>query len=1477
MPHINRIRVNNVKYNFGTQFYDDFMMRFSCKNTIYDLANGGGKSVLMLLLLQNLIPNCTLDDKQPVEKLFRTNEGSSVIHSMIEWRLSDVHVKDGFKYMLTGFCARKAKEQGEEEEQSREKNGTSIEYFNYCIFYRNFNDNDIKNFPLSNNGERITFTGLKNYLKSLQKNDFNFDVKIFERKGDYQRFIAEYGLYESEWEIIRGINKTEGHVRTYFETNYKTTRKVVEDLLIEEIIEKSFKNKYSDDDSEGNLAETLLNIKDKLLELSQKKEEINNYDHQIEIIDGFAGRVNSILKLYSGIEDAFLRLKKAYNSLEDAEVKNRNELERVKAGRADILSEKNNVALKVDTAKVLVDMKEVERLEESYDSETRKLETIEEEIQGYIERLNLLEGGNYYLEYVQYKKEFDKLKLVMDNILKDNSVIVNNLKELVAVKRIADEDFISRVSEEIERESQSADKEEKSLKELLEENTRLENQIAIATYQIETYEKKISEIESKISEKKGRTSLLLPTDARRMLREAKEKEEGLNNAFSECRLKQEEVRNRIIDYNVLLHEKNFRLAEAEKEKEKITASRNQMLNSFEKLKKIKEVYGEEDIEKLTASVSKIYRNMVSAINDINGEIRKKEEEIKALELGKPFAEPENINELLDYIRRYHCKNAITGVQYLTEMEAGKVEAVLNINPVIPYGIIVPENFTQVTLDARIKEIVRDSGGIIIINGETMDLESQEVIPSSGVAFIAGEVDFEPVKIQEHLKVAKAELDELNKAFIRKSENEQVVKEDYIFLLSPEVRGETVENPEEKNAKICEDIKDLLNEIKDIKENISDTKKSEDKINEEMNSLMNQMREIKEETVILSEIITLLDEFSALENDIKKNKEIKILCEKELKDSKARYDAANNMHKQRQARIRAKKETIDILSKEWTEKYKTYFDEGIYSRMKSNPENMKSLMTDNLDVELNALLESMKKDNAQVSDKEKLLNNYQTSMERSLSHIDYMGADVKIYENLYKNNELIHTSNQELSQIKGENIALRDKEKDIRRTLMDIRSEKDKLQGKINHEVATINEKYGEFNKDLIKNEEIHTFLNENEAILSELETRNTEFTALIKECEGKAVNLSILRRDVTKLMSKSDVKPDTGAGILDSDKDVEKECREISEKLDGFIEEKYKRAEEFEKEMSLLTDTLKKLNAHELASEIRMNVSMPADLSETRELIDMLKETNEYIGLEKQRVVRGLDDMQIIKDNFENQCIQSCVNIKTELDRLSKLSRITMDNETIPVINLKIPYVKEESYKERMSEYIDRVAKATDRYESADEKLKYIRNNLCWKKMFSVIVTDMNAIRLNLYKRERIADQSRFLPYEEAVGSTGQSQGIYIQFLISIINYISSINSRNADASRLKKVIFIDNPFGAAKDVYIWEPIFKLLKANNVQLIVPARGATPAITGRFDVNYVLGQKMCEGRQQTVVVDYFSNVNNEEMDYTTLSFEQTALF
>ena len=169
--------------------------------------------------------------------------------------------------MTTGFCARKAKDTdsdqlavpGTPETASQTpdtKDSASIEYFNYCIFYRDYNDNDIVNLPLQNSKERITFSGLKNYLKDLSKRNLNLKVYIFERKGEYQRFISRYGLFESQWEIIRGINKTEGHVRTYFETHYKTTRKVVEDLLIEEIIEKAFLVKTEQNDVNEDMAKT---------------------------------------------------------------------------------------------------------------------------------------------------------------------------------------------------------------------------------------------------------------------------------------------------------------------------------------------------------------------------------------------------------------------------------------------------------------------------------------------------------------------------------------------------------------------------------------------------------------------------------------------------------------------------------------------------------------------------------------------------------------------------------------------------------------------------------------------------------------------------------------------------------------------------------------------------------------------------------------------------------------------------------------------------------------------------------------------------------------------------------------------------------------------------------------------------------------------------------------------------------------------
>lgn len=453
MPQINRIRVNNVKYNFGTQVYDDFVMRFNCQNTIYDLANGGGKSLLMLLLMQNMLPNCTLDDKQPIEKLFRQGSGNTCIHSLVEWKLDPCYQKDGFRFMTTGFCARKGRGTDDENQDGQEQTAAptaSVEYFNYCIFYREFGDNDIKNLPLVSNGERITYNGLKAYLRDLEKGGYKYVVKIFDRKGDYQSFISNYGIYESAWEIVRGINKTEGHVRTYFESNYKTSRKVVEDLLIEEIIQKSFNNKLSVDNDEGMMAQTLMDIKDKLVELSKKHSQLGAYDSQIAAIDSFKEYLSTYEAFYNRKEEIEKQL---YNLLlvamresdkKDKELKSQDDLitkmydelaqEKEAIAVAEVMSEKNSMAGV-----------------ESLVNETRKaLELKNAAIEEARGKLSLMESAGDYKDYAEYEKSYKGLQIAIDNRLREDTDITAELKILAAGYRKFYEKETRRLKEKLD-------------------------------------------------------------------------------------------------------------------------------------------------------------------------------------------------------------------------------------------------------------------------------------------------------------------------------------------------------------------------------------------------------------------------------------------------------------------------------------------------------------------------------------------------------------------------------------------------------------------------------------------------------------------------------------------------------------------------------------------------------------------------------------------------------------------------------------------------------------------------------------------------------------------------------------------------------------------------------------------------------------------------------------------------------------------
>ncbi len=1484
MPHINRVRVNNVKYNFGTQYYDDFLMGFYGKNAIYDLANGGGKSILMLLLLQNLIPNCTLDEKQPIEKLFRSGNGNTTIHSMIEWKLSDVYVKNNYKYLLTGFCARKAKDTSLEESadiEERDSENATIEYFNYCIFYREFNDNDIKNFPLVKDNERMSYNNLKNYLKELAKSDYSLEIKIFERKGEYQRFISGYGLYESEWEIIRGINKTEGHVRTYFETNYKTTRKVVEDLLIEEIIQKSFNNKTELYGEEDYMAKTLLNIKDKLVELAAKKEDIANYSRQIEVIDGFVSRILPIKQMYFGKERLGSDIVKSANSLK----RDIRECERILEELSELARtnelKKNQARYEIETAKIARLTAEEEEILKKINELAGERNAKQAEITALDDKIKLYESINNYDDYLYYKKERDALKNVIENAMKDKGEIIEELKELAIIKKRFNDKRIADIDDKLTEQEDILIKERDVWQEGKAHLAQLEKELAVVTYLLKDYELRQGKLDEEVKQKMEEACVYFTSNvtgelekARAVKDETSLKYENATKEYEAIQLEIKSVKEELSLLQNLLDSIDEKIME-------LSDRKTDQMEVTEKLERICQVYDEKDINDLIALLKIKIDEVGDDLTLSKNELLSKAAYRKHLEGGCPVGTSEELSRVFNYIERYYGKVAVMGSHYMTTLTSKEKEDVLERIPFLPYSIVLKDRYDEVVLDGKLKELELGNYTVPIVKAEVV-LGMENVVDYTNVSFVMfkNELFIDENARQREIFKQKNEMDNLEKKVLELAELKGVYEEDlafvreYLSLWQKEIKhtAELYEDYRMRRKQADADREAMLQRMAEMQKNVVVAEQLCKTLEVDSYNAASRLDGI-------DELARLLKESNKLTYDIGVASEKNDKLSKECVTIKARVAATTDSIADREKNIAGyKKQKSDILE-QWNRLYKLYYIDNGHDMVEVFTQTVDE---GSVDSKFKGLLKVADSDNIDIDDKKKLMENYDVAMEKSLQAIDYKGLDVSLVAKQYESSPVKSVDKKELVAMRMTMEEAKSAEGKLVEELARLNSVRDRNLGAISNAKETIKEKYKGFDDVHPVIEDYDEFVRMKKNMIVEMDKDMEEQISKAEGTKKRYSNLLLLERDVDKVIKNGNIvimqkEPGKEDECFEGYVNIEEKVEEVLLDYEKFNKEVLQKKDEFARNKEMLMETLKKLGSQVLAEDIRVNVVLPANIVETNDLIEALNDVSRCIGIEKERVLKSIEDMEKIKDNFENQCIQTCINIKTELDRLPKLSKIYMDNEAISIIGLTIPYVNEEQYKNRMSNYIDEIVSAVDNIKVENERVKYIRNQLAWKRMFSVIVTDMNRIKLNLYKRERIKEQSRYLRYEEAVGSTGQSQGIYIQFLIAIINYISSINSRNSDGTSLGKVIFIDNPFGAAKDVYIWEPIFKLLKTNNVQMIVPARGVTPAITGRFDVNYILGQKLIDGRQQTVVVDYFSNVDSSRLDYSKLEFTQATLF
>lgn len=1459
MPSINRIRVNNVKYNFATQMYDDFTMRLFGRNTLYDLANGGGKSVLMLLLMQCVIPNSTLDEKQPIEKLFRENCGNSTIHSLIEWKLDEPDIADGYKYMTTGFCARKSRDRDNDTEKS---DVASVDYFNYCIFYREYNRNDIVNLPLVKDNERVSYQALKNYLLDLSRRDNNLIIQVFDRKGEYQRFISKYGLHDSQWEIIRGINKTEGHVRTYFETNYKTTRKVIEDLLIEEIIEKAYRVKTNkDEDKKDSAADLLMSIKDQLKVLAEKKKDIAVFDHETELISLLYDRILSFNDLYKEEEEVAKKLGDIYVTGEE-ERKNVEEYllslkqEKEEAKEALVLKR-----ARLENLKTSRDKKRLEMLCEKRDIAAEELDRNTNLLSKKTKELNENKAAIYFLEMLADKEKYEKVKAESEaeTVKSDEEFlcVVAALHKIFVAEKGNCEEMIKDLNEKNAMLKEAVERDKKIL-----EEARVG--VAVSDNSINILEEEIEKLSNDIRDKRESLNEGSFDKTENIIENRRKKAEALKSAINNKTLSLEQIHKEIDTSKGDLNECSDKIISLNKEI-KDYESRLEIYNKNEgKLKAVKNIYAAEgDITALPEYIREKTKKDIIRLADIEREIRKNKCRLEEIKRGRLINLSKDAEKIIEYITTRHGSTAMFGTDYLSAVSTERRAELLLNEPAIPYSVIV-ENFDELIQDPGLTEMVTQEGQVLILDKEKLGKSC--VSTGDGALFIrAGKAHFlDEKKAAKLIEEVEVKINDLSNERVFLSDALETEKEDLEFVLR-------TGSKEFANAK--EDIKNAGLSLEKLNVKADKIKRNIENLNSKASEISGLIAEDEKRYKNLTDDIELLEKIREIEMELGQKekllndtKEARKRFVKELGLARDRYDEELAEEEKLKNALRERTEELRRISKDWEEHYESYYRAGDYPEYKRSKEELIYNFRAYLG-EAGIAAQDMEKNTL-------LLDTLLKSIERQKNRIKEKGVDIAWLEEEKRAGRLIACDDlklsaleEEIEKLKAENDLL--KERDAAK-----KDEAQRLLGSIDYAVENITAAYGSFEYIDINYDDYKQTIDKEEAELKSVKAAAKEAEERLDNYKRQQDIMADLYRDVKRIVERKNIDI-SNAVIIRSDRDsLRDHFEELLLSYDRIEKAIEKAGMQMLKTKGQVTESLSLLGAFQLAASIRDDVEIPKTYGEAKELLNNLDSMKDLIRLEKERVDSSLSDMERLKNNFVDQCIERCLDVRTELDKLPKLSQIMIGNETIQMIKLTIPYVKDEFIRERMADYIDKIIDAADKRENDADRLKFLQSELAIKKMFSVIVTDMNRIKLLLYKRERIREQSRYLKYEEAVGSTGQSQGIYIQFLVSVINYISGMYAAS-DLDKRTKTIFIDNPFGAAKDIYIWEPIFALLKTNHVQLIVPSRGATPEITGKFDVNYVLGQQMTAGKQVTVVVKYDSHADGEELEYNELDYEQTT--
>lgn len=1474
MPHLKSIRLVNVYFNNATQFYDDFIMRLEGKDTTYDLENGGGKSLLLQMLLQTVLPKSYLRKEKPVSLIFQGGKDRTS-HSAAEWILED---GSGYKYLMTGFCARKRRSysetaSGEAEQEDEGLKAGDIEHLNWCVFYNDNKITGIRSAPLvSGDGTKRTYATFDDIRKYIQQmNQKGLPARVFDRIDEYQAFIAGHHLIPAEWNIIRGINAGENSIEAYFRHN-TTSRKLIENQFISIIEDVEAMNKGGKGGEESLLlADTLIELRERLNEYLKLKSHMNEFEKIKEYYGEFSKRNEELSQVYLRFEERRqraaamkrlidIRLKSLEDKLGDAQ-------QRLKFNR-DGYDE--GLVMKRLLEAGLIDMRKRKLSGERYvlEAERDRLKAVRDESAKRLNELFTMEAYGEYRNDRQLRKGIEKR---LENLQADGDALKTEFR-MVGGKYRYRIDQLNGENEELLKIAI------KSKTDLGEENKELVERRIAAEREKSILEMEIGELRAGENELTGKLSSI-----NSYFMERGELDAVLAPGQHLDRLKSEadQVESEIS----AIRDRIKSLAEQRQNTELERVRTEGEIHKNAELSLPVKTWLEEYEQKLAGFIEQAAafgRNTVTGYAEELGLVLHKENlnklekeiEIARIKQKKQLSErmgyyvPNEEILSLAQLLSTKCEYVKTGIDWIANLDQEQREAAVAQMPFLGYCVIIDDVSFRKLRSNKLKIDFSSDYPVPVVNLELLRRVPKGLADAQAADYYIHYIcSFSTLltdnnRFAEHMLNAESQINTL--------ENETAAAEKRIAGLSThrmeataflvQYSDEQVERRRKRQQELEQEAASLSKRLISLKSEAEGLKNEEASLSRRSDELGVMLEDCTQRQNRLAESIELSKRLENLRGILNgKQKEL----EDAAKKTRMLLDAIAE-NEQRQKSVEA----------EITGLQKKQYELGARLEKLTGFESVgNELELSQLEAEFSALEADVSGRMAEETGLRDSLRQAEDRLEKLRSRIlRDCGEDLeRISQEEASGRLLLIPDKEAITTGKKKHLEDQKRLEEASQKVLSVELKEREEAGKLEEILRGMPEDSA---GQLPQYEDEARYKHELEYVsqlIASYEEGVASITREIAGIDGEIVANKRQSEDFAAFLERERIHDD----ILNIDVEAYAEIEDYR----SFEKAYYSLHEEVERQLAKWDERVKSVQAETVDFIIRepieelSRISRPVSYEQCRSRNDAFREYLLNIDEQMQKIGNDIQQLESYQQNFTQRCVQRAEFVLNQLKKLDALSRIEVyGGRRVNMIELKLVEYEGNEKQLRMKNHIESIIRQMNEDGVVDRKS--VAALLSTKELVSRIA-DMDKAAVRLYKVESIPENSRYYRWEHAVGSEGQNNSLYFIFAACLISFIRMLSITNT-AVRTKKVIIADNPFGATSAVYLWDPMFKIMKQNSIQLIAPGHRIPREITSRFGVSYLLNQDILQdGRMRVVVKDV--RAEEDEDVVTWLDPEQLSMF